>query len=134
MTNIRNRCLWMLPLLALLPLVAQGEPPAIYNAPIAIDCEHRYISQRDAARVLRTDNFSQTYPKRQSLYANVARLCHGGVEQVLLVTDGRRDGGRTIASRYRPAQVGRTVALPYASRRVPPANSSSPRTAPLFPE
>lgn len=85
----------LLALLPLLPLVAQTEPPA--TGPVAVACEHRYISQRDAARVLRTDNFSQTYAKRQSLYANVARLCHSGVSQVLLVVDEPQPKARTVA-------------------------------------
>lgn len=85
MTKIRKHLLWTLPLLALAPLASQAAPPAA--PPVnSIDCDHQYISQRDAARVLHTDNFSQTYAKRQSLYANVARLCQGGFDRVLLVT------------------------------------------------
>lgn len=98
MTNFRKTCLLTLPLLTLLSLAANAQSPAATNI-VAVDCEHRYISQRDAARVLRTDNFSQTYAKRQSLYANVARLCHGGVDQVLLVANERTPRSRAVASR-----------------------------------
>ena len=86
-----------LPLLALMALASQAATPA--TGVIAVDCDHRYISQRDAAHVLRTDNFSQTYAKRQTLYANVARACHSGVKQVLLVTGEDQRRNRTIASR-----------------------------------
>jgi hypothetical protein len=99
MTNLPTTCLLTLPLLALLPLAAYAQPPAT-SYTVAVDCDHAYISQRDAARVLRTDNFSQTYTKRQSLYANVARACKSGAGQVLLVTtDGRREISRPLAAR-----------------------------------
>ncbi len=94
MTTSPNQLLLTAALVALVPLAA----PAAGRS-VAIDCEHPYISQRDASRVLRTDNFAQTYDKRQTLYANVARRCHGGVDKVLLVNDGRRNESRTIASR-----------------------------------
>ena len=97
MKTINRNFLRTLPLLALIPLSSQAEAPA--STTIAIECDHRYISQSDAARVLRTDNFSQTYAKRQSLYANVARACHGGVQQVLLVTAVPAERRRTLASR-----------------------------------
>lgn len=97
MKTINNKLLWTLPLLALIPLASQAQAPA--STTIAIECEHRYISQSGAARVLRTDNFSQTYAKRQSLYANVARACHGGVQQVLLVTEVPAERRRALASR-----------------------------------
>ena len=86
MKPIRVYLLSTLPLLALMALASQAATPA--TGMIAIDCDHRYISQRDAARVLRTDNFSQTYAKRQVLYADVARACHSGARQVLLATEG----------------------------------------------
>jgi len=99
MTNPRTTCLLTLSLSALLPLVAYAQPPATTHT-VTVDCDHTYISQRDAARVLRTDNFSQTYTKRQSLYADVARACKGGARQVLLVTTGgSRDSSRQLASR-----------------------------------
>lgn len=98
MTNFRKTCLLTLPLLTLLSLAADAQSPAATSL-VTVDCEHRYISQRDAARVLRTDNFSQTYAKRQSLYANVARACHSGVKQVLLVAEGHPDSSPTLASR-----------------------------------
>ena len=84
-------------MLTLMALASQAATPA--TGVIAIDCDHRYISQRDAARVLRTDNFSQTYAKRQTLYANVARACHSGVKQVLLVTGEGQGKNRTLAIR-----------------------------------
>lgn len=86
----------ILPLLMLAAFAAHAAPPA---ATIAINCDHRYISQADAARVLHTDNFSQTYAKRQSLYVNVARTCQKGVDKVLLVTGHPQTNMRTIASR-----------------------------------
>ena len=98
MTNFRKTYLLTLPLLSLLSLAANAQSP-VATSLVTVDCEHRYISQRDAARVLRTDNFSQTYAKRQSLYANVARACHGGVKQVLLVAEGRPDSRPKLASR-----------------------------------
>ena len=91
----RKHFVLILSLLILAPLASQAEPPA--TGIVAIDCEQRYISQRDAARVLHTDNFSQTYDKRQSLYANVARLCQSGVDEVLLVTRERQPKAPTIA-------------------------------------
>lgn len=99
MTNLRTTCLLTLPLSALLPLAAYAQPPATTHT-VTVDCDNTYISQRDAARLMRTDNFSQTYTKRQSLYANVARACKSGARQVLLVTtDGRHDSSRPLASR-----------------------------------
>ena len=99
MTNPRTTCLLTLSLSALLPLVAYAQLPATTHT-VTVDCDHTYISQRDAARVMRTDNFSQTYTKRQSLYANVARACKSGARQLLLVTtDGRRDISRPLAAR-----------------------------------
>ena len=99
MTNLRTTCRVTLPLLALLPLAAYAQPPATIHT-VKVDCDLIYISQRDAARVLRTDNFSQTYDKRQALYANVARACKSGVRLVLLVTtDGSHDSSRQLASR-----------------------------------
>lgn len=99
MTNLRTNCLLTLSLSTLLPLAAYAEPPATTYT-VTVDCDRTYISQRDAARVLRTDNFSQTYTKRQSLYANVARACKSGARQVLLVTtDGNHDSSRQLASR-----------------------------------
>lgn len=97
MKTPRKHCLWTLPLLALVPLASLAAPPA--STTIAIACERPYISQRDASRVLHTDNFSQTYAKRQSLYANVARRCQSGVEQVLLVTSERQPRPPTLAAR-----------------------------------
>ena len=97
MKNPRKYGLLTLSLLVLTPLASQAAPPA--STTIAIDCESRYISQRDAARVLRTGNIAQTYAKRQSLYATDARVCHSGVEQVLLVTGERQPKPRTLASR-----------------------------------
>jgi len=97
MKPIRVYLLSTLPLLALLAFASQAATPA--TGVIAIDCDHRYISQRDAARVLRTDNFWQTYAKRQALYANVARACHSGVKQVLLVTGEGRGKNRALAIR-----------------------------------
>ena len=97
MKSIRVYLLSTLPMLTLMALASQAATPA--TGVIAIDCDHRYISQRDAARVLRTDNFSQTYAKRQTLYANVARACHNGVKQVLLVTGEGQGKNRTLAIR-----------------------------------
>ena len=101
MKTINRNFLRALPLLALIPLASQAETPAQPPAgtTIAIECEHRYISQADAGRVLRTDNFSQTYAKRQSLYANVARACHSGIRQVLLVSEVPAVSHRPLASR-----------------------------------
>lgn len=103
MKTINRNVLRLLPLLALVPVYSQAQTAAQAPAPasttIAIECGHRYISQSDAARVLRTDNFSDTYAKRQSLYANVARACHSGVRQVLLVTEVPAESHRTLASR-----------------------------------
>ena len=107
-TNYRN-LLRTLPLLALLPVAfqtlarteihAEAEAPTSSTTAIAIECAHRYISQSDAARVMRTDSFSQTYAKRQSLYANVARACHRGVRQVLLVVDVPAERQPALASK-----------------------------------
>lgn len=105
MKRPRNPCLTTVLLLALIAPASPAAPAASTTtaaAPsttIAIDCAHRYISQRDAARVLGTDNFWQTYAKRQSLYAHVARLCHSGVERVLLVASDRPPEPRTAATR-----------------------------------
>ena len=97
MKNPRKYGFLTLSMLVLMPLASQAATPA--STTIAIDCESRYISQRDAARVLRTDNFAQTYAKRQSRYANVARVCHSEVEEVLLVTGEHQPKPRTLASR-----------------------------------
>ena len=64
---------------------------------LAIDCQNRYISQRDAGWLMGTDNFSQTYARRAELYANVARACAAGVAAV-------RVEGMAMA---RPSQVRR---------------------------
>lgn len=99
MTNLHATCLLTVALLALLPLAAHAQPPSTTST-FTVDCDHTYISQRDAARVLRTDNFSQTYAKRQSLYANLARACKTGAGQVLLVTTDPGHGrSRPLASR-----------------------------------
>ncbi|MGH8076110.1 MAG: hypothetical protein ACREPE_02130 [Lysobacter sp.] len=94
MTNFRRHSLQILPLLILMPLASQAEPPVVRNSTVAVECDNRYISQRDAARVLHTDNFSQTYAKRQSLYADVARLCHSGINQVVLMAQTRAPQAR----------------------------------------
>ena len=86
----------ILSLLFLPAFAVHAAPPA---GGIAINCDHRYISQADAARVLHTDNFSQTYAKRQSLYTNVARTCQKGVDEVLLLAREPRRDLRTLASR-----------------------------------
>lgn len=96
MNILRKSPVSILPVLFLAAFAAHSAPPA---GTIAIACDHRYISQADAARVLHTDNFSQTYAKRQSLYANVARTCQKGVDEVLLVAREPRRDPRTLASR-----------------------------------
>lgn len=40
-----------------------------------IDCGHRYISQVDASRLFASNNVSQAYAKRRTLYARLARTC-----------------------------------------------------------
>lgn len=97
MKRPRNHCLKTLLLLALVAPASLAAPAA--STTIAIECAHRYISQRDAARALGTANFWQTYAKRQSLYAHVARLCQSGVERALLVASDRPPGHRTAATR-----------------------------------
>jgi len=89
----------MLPVLLLGALTASAAPTATGDTQIVVSCDHRYISQRDAARVMKTDNFSQTYDKRQSLYANLARQCHRGIDQVLLTRNPPTDHPRTVAAR-----------------------------------
>lgn len=49
---------------------------------LTIDCDKRFISQREAGWLLGTDNFSQTYDRRAALHAEVARACAGGVAAV----------------------------------------------------
>ena len=97
MKTINHNRLWTLSLLAVIPLAAQAQAPA--SATIAMECQHRYISQVDAARVMGTDNFSQTYAKRQSLYANVARACQRGVREVLVVVEVPAQTQRALASK-----------------------------------
>jgi hypothetical protein len=101
--TIRKPCSHLvLAVLAALPLASLADPPATeaMRTTVSIDCDHRFLSQADAARVLGTANFSQTYAKRQSLYANVARRCQSGASQVLLVVeDPQPRAARTIATR-----------------------------------
>jgi hypothetical protein len=105
--SIRRRFIQILPLLIVVSLGANAQPPATTDGSsattVAVDCDNRYISQQDAARLLHTDNFSQTYAKRQSLYANVARMCQDGGGQVLLVSRERQlqpqPQPRSVASR-----------------------------------
>jgi len=59
---------------------------------LTIDCDHRYISQRQASWLLDTGNFSQAYSRRAALRAEVARACAGGVAAV------RLEGKQTRAS------------------------------------
>ena len=99
MTILRKYSVWALPLVVLLPFASQADSRDDSGDSVTVACGDRYISQRDAARVLHTDNFSQTYAKRQSLYVNIARLCHRGVDQVLLVANERQPKARTLASR-----------------------------------
>lgn len=91
--NIRRQpAIWtLLSVLAAMPILLQaGSRDTDNDAAVLVDCDHRYVSQRDATRVLDTDNFSQTYAKRQALYANLARLCHGRSVNILLVTQPPR--------------------------------------------
>jgi hypothetical protein len=100
--TIRKNCpCLVLAVLAAIPLASLADPPATdtTSATVSVDCDHRYLSQADAARVLGTDNFSQTHAKRQSLYANVARRCQSGASQVLLVVDQPQPRVRTLATR-----------------------------------
>lgn len=103
MTNLRGYSILAVPLLAVASLSAHAEPPAMGPSTVTVDCDHRYISQTDAARVMHTDNFWQTYAKRQSLYANVARLCQTGISQVVLMAhepqSSQRPAERAVASR-----------------------------------
>lgn len=102
--KILRRCSFIaVPLLTFASLSTQAGPPAMGSATVTVECDDRYISQRDAARVMHTDNFWQTYAKRQSLYANVARLCHTGISQVVLMAhepqSNQRSTARAVASR-----------------------------------
>lgn len=103
MKRIHIHSLQVIALLALSPLAAQADPPA--NGGIAVECDHRYISQRDAARVMNTDNLSQTYDKRTTLYANVARICHRGVQRVVLVHDQRVAYQHVADQQASPARI-----------------------------
>ncbi len=80
-----------IPLLMLLPalltavlffsprLHAAGAGYSTVKRSLTIDCDKRYVSQRQASWLLGTDNFSQTYDRRAALYAEIARACAAGV-------------------------------------------------------
>lgn len=56
-----------------------------YSAPhrsLTIACDNRYISQRQASWLLGTDNFSQTYGRRATIHAEIARACATGMSVV----------------------------------------------------
>lgn len=55
---------------------------------LTMDCDKRFLSQRQAGWLLGTDNFSQTYARRAALYAEVARACATGV--VAVRVEGKR--------------------------------------------
>lgn len=96
--KISSRCSFLaVPFLTFASLSAQAEPPAVGPSTVTVECEKRYISQSDAARVMHTDNFWQTYAKRQSLYANVARLCQTGISAVVLMAQEARSNPRSTA-------------------------------------
>ncbi len=98
MSIIRKNLPTVLLALVLMPLATQAQPPDPSTV-VSVDCDQRYLSQRDAARVLGTTNFSQTYAKRQTLYANLGRLCSSGVARVLLTAEKPQASTRALASR-----------------------------------
>ena len=56
---------------------------------LVVDCDKRFVRQRQASWLLGTDNFSQTYARRAAIYAHVARACTTGVTRVRV--EGRQD-------------------------------------------
>lgn len=56
---------------------------------LVVDCDNRFVSQRQAGWLLGTDNFSQTYARRAAIHAHVARACTAGVARVRV--EGRQD-------------------------------------------
>lgn len=69
-------------------LHAAGAGDSTAKRSLVLDCDKRYVSQRQASWLLGTDNFSQTYARRAALYAEVARACAAGVAAVRV--EGKR--------------------------------------------
>lgn len=69
-------------------LHAAGAGDSTTQRSLVLDCDKRYVSQRQAGWLLGTDNFSQTYARRAALYAEVARACAAGVAAVRV--EGKR--------------------------------------------
>lgn len=65
---------------------------------LVVECAQRHVSQRRAGWLLATDNLSQTYDRRTTMQAEVARACASGVAAV------RMQGARTIAYAPRTAR------------------------------
>lgn len=55
---------------------------------LTLDCDKRFISQRQASWLLGSDNFSQAYARRAALHAETARACADGVAAVRV--EGKR--------------------------------------------
>ena len=64
---------------------------------LVVDCDKRFVSQRQASWLLGTDNFSQAYARRATIYAHVARACTAGVAKVRI--EGREDAAATWSAR-----------------------------------